>query len=396
MIRHPFLLIWNRKRANALLTLEIFFAFIVLFGVGTALVQLVGNYWKPLGFKPEETWRLNLQAGEGKKMPRPILDAALREVKALPGVLHVSLTSPNTPYRFINMTTVFHHKDRSSNSANRYDADDQYAAAMGLKLREGRWFRAADDGMKLRPVVMTADAARNLFKPGERVIGNTIRNGSDGTGDEFMVVGVVDEVRTSSDFDDVMPAVWARLVPFDTTAWEGAAVLVRVTPDAGANLKQRIVKTIAGATRQWQTEIRTVEEDRMDRRKYTLTPLIAMGVICGFLILNVALGLFGVLWYNINQRRSEIGLRRAIGATGWSISTQFLGETLVLAFFGIVLGSIIAVQFPLLGAFEITTDIYVRAIGLAAVFIFVLAGLCALQPSRLAAQIHPARALREN
>jgi putative ABC transport system permease protein len=172
-------------------------------------------------------------------------------------------------------------------------------------------------------------------------------------------------------------------------------VMVRVAPGAGADLKQRIAQTIAGGRRGWHTELRTLEEDRHDRNTITLAPLAALLIAGTFLIVNVALGLFGVLSYNIQQRRAEIGLRRALGATSGGIGQQFLGETLVLALFGVVVGAALAVQFPLLGAFNVETPVYLQALGAAALVIFALAALCALQPSRRAARIHPAVALRE-
>jgi putative ABC transport system permease protein len=60
-----------------------------------------------------------------------------------------------------------------------------------------------------------------------------------------------------------------------------------------------------------------------------------------------------------------------------------------------VLGLLVAVQFPLLGAFEERTSVYLTAIVLAAGALYLLATVCALYPSQLAAGIRPAVALRE-
>jgi putative ABC transport system permease protein len=119
------------------------------------------------------------------------------------------------------------------------------------------------------------------------------------------------------------------------------------------------------------------------------------GVVCVFLLVNVALGLFGVLWLNINQRRAELGVRRALGATGAAISRQVLGEILVLTTFGLTLGLLVAAQFPLLGVLNVKTSVYLIGMALAAAGLYLLATVCALYPSRLAAGIQPAVALRE-
>ncbi|GAA4352616.1 hypothetical protein GCM10023185_12490 [Hymenobacter saemangeumensis] len=401
MLRHLFKLIWNRKRANLLLITEIFFSFVVLFGVGAMLLRFAQNYYSPRGFQTESVWRLTIAAKQGEKMPRPELDDVLRQVKALPGVRHVALTSGNLPFTFSTMNGFYHYKNRDSPITNNYDADDSYANTLGLHLREGRWFRASDDATKHRPVVITQDLREALFGQ-EPALGKIFTWGkanekspAPGPEDEYQVVGVVENVRTDTDFSPAAPSVWKRLIPYDTTHWETASVLVRVAPGQAGLLQEKIARTVAGVTRQWTTEVRTMEADRANMRKYTLTPIIGLALVGGFLILNVALGLFGVLWYNISQRRAEIGLRRALGATGPGISWQFLGEMSVVTTLGVLLGVLLAAQFPLLGAFGMPPMLYVSAIGLAALLVYLITAVCAWHPSRLAAGIHPAVALRE-
>ncbi|SHJ67116.1 putative ABC transport system permease protein [Hymenobacter daecheongensis DSM 21074] len=399
MLRHIFRLIWNRKRANLLLLSEILFSFIVLFGVGTLLFTFGQNYLLPRGFAHQNVWRLNISAAQGEKMPRPVLDDVLRQVRALPGVLDISLGSPNTPFRFLTMNSEFRHGNRKSDITDRYDADDRYLTTLGLTLREGRWFQARDDANPRRPAVITQNLREALFAPGEPVLGQLIQPADQGfqaTGqEEYQVVGVVENVRPGSDFSGPQSGMWLRLVPYDTTHWEGAAVLVKVAPGQGPALQQRIVRTIAGVTRQWSTEVRTLEADRLDKLRVTLAPLAALAVVGIFLIVNVALGLFGVLWYNISQRRAEIGLRRAMGATGRGIGHQFLLETMVLTTLAVAAGLLLTVQFPLLGAFGGPPRVYGMAMLLATGVVFLITAVCAWQPSRLAARIQPAAALRE-
>src|SRR6266536_486188 len=110
-------------------------------------------------------------------------------------------------------------------------------------------------------------------------------------------------------------------------------------------------------------------------------------IVAGFLIVNVALGLFGVLWYNINLRKSEIGLRRALGASGNAVSKQLVGEALVLSTFALIIGSFLAVQFTLLNVFDLPASIYIIALLFAIVFIYLLVIICAFYPGKQAAAI---------
>ena len=398
MLRHLFTLIWNRKRANALLISEIFFSFVVLFGVGTLLVVSVSHYLAPVGFDYRQVWRLELRAGQNQTMPRAELDDVLRQVKALPGVQQVALTSGNLPFTFSTNNSILTYQGKVSPATNMYDADDHYAQVMRLTLREGRWFAPADDGSHHRPVVITQNLRTSLFGDGP-ALGKIFTYSNPGTDrkpeDEFQVTGVVDDVRMDNDFGEAVPSVWKRLIPFDTTHWETANVVVRVAPGQDARLQEKIARTVAGVTRQWTTMVRVMDDDRLHKRQYTLVPLAGLGLVSLFLIFNVALGLFGVLWYNISQRRAEIGLRRAMGATGPGISRQFLGEMLVVTTLGVALGTLLAAQFPLLHAFDLASGYYLAGIGVAVAAVYVITALCAWQPSRLAAAIQPAVALRE-
>ena len=399
MLRHLFRLIWNRKRSNVLLLSEIFFSFVVLFGVATLLFNFGRNYLMPFGLNHQNVWRLNIAAGQGEKMPRALLTDVLRQVRALPGVQDLTLTSDNTPFRFITNNTNFANGDKKIENVDNYDTDDRYAPTMGLQLRAGRWFQASDDAASYNPAVISQNVSDALFGPGQPAVGKLFRHhntvGGPDTAKQFQVVGVVENVRMGGDFSEATPLAWVRLAPRDTTAWETAAVLVRVAPGQGAALQQRMVHTISSLTRQWSTQVYSLEQDRLDMLKPTLAPLVVLALVALFLVINVALGLFGVLWYNISQRRAEIGLRRALGATGPNISQQFLGEVLILTTLGVLGGVLVAAQFPLLHAFDVDAPVYVQAMLLATGLIFAVTALCAWQPSRLAAAIQPAVALRE-
>ena len=222
MFRHLFTLIWNRKRANLLLISEVFFSFVVLFGVGAVLITVGKNYLAPHGFNYEQVWRLEVRAGQGLKMPRAELDDVLRQVKALPGVQTVALTSGNLPFIFSVNNSEFAYKGKKSPVTNTYDADDHYVEALQLRLREGRWFTQADDGSNHRPVVISQDLRESLFGD-EPALGKIFTYGEPGKDikpeDEFLVTGVVDNVNMESDFSAPIPSMWKRLIPYDTTHW---------------------------------------------------------------------------------------------------------------------------------------------------------------------------------
>ena len=62
MIRHLLRIVWNRRRANALVALEILLSFLVLCAVATMLVYYVGNYRRPLGYVWQDVWVVSMDA----------------------------------------------------------------------------------------------------------------------------------------------------------------------------------------------------------------------------------------------------------------------------------------------------------------------------------------------
>ena len=108
------------------------------------------------------------------------------------------------------------------------------------------------------------------------------------------------------------------------------------------------------------------------------------------------MGLFGVLLYNINKRKSEIGLRQALGAHSFDISKQFITEILVLTSIALIVGIFFAIQVPLLKITEYPNALFYKAIVYAFLIIMALVFLCALFPSIQAAKITPAESLHDD
>ena len=170
---------------------------------------------------------------------------------------------------------------------------------------------------------------------------------------------------------------------------------MKVAPGSDATFEGKLYKTLANYMKNSDVEIEHLVNKRTDTNYFTLVPIIVLLVVACFLIINVALGLFGVLWYNINKRRGEIGLRRAVGATGKSVSGQLVAESIILATLSLIIGCFFAVQFPLLNVFNLPASVYVTAIFLSVAFIYLLVFVCSLYPGRQAAAIYPAVALHE-
>ncbi|WP_303310029.1 FtsX-like permease family protein [Hymenobacter sp. BT730] len=395
MIRHLFTLIWNRKRSNFLLIAEIVLSFFVVFVVGSLLLYNLNNYSQPLGYNYENVWEMSLDPGPDTVARREKIQMLMQRIKSLPGVVGVTRSSVNTPFAFSTMNTNVQYNGKQSPTSDFYKVDDEFGKLMNLNVTEGRWFDQRDNAAQRIPVVIN-QAFKDAVFPTEKPLGKILTE-EKGTR-QWQVVGVVETYRAGSDFSENAPAYFERRLDDTVRTMAGYDLpwlLIKVQPGQGAILEQKLVKEVLGVTKSWSVKTNTLEQNRISKLKVVLTPIVVLGIVCVFLILNVALGLFGVLWYNINQRRSEIGLRRALGATGLGIGGQFIGEMLVVTTLGVLVGVVLAVQFPLLGVFGVAPAVYGAAIAVAALLIYLLTAICAFHPSRLAAGIQPAVALRE-
>ncbi|MDO6431947.1 ABC transporter permease [Flavitalea sp. BT771] len=393
MLTHLFKLIWNKKKQNFLLMTEMFVSFIILFAVFTALVYYYQNYHRPMGFEYDRVWKFGYNA------PREISDpdsmAAFRGsvrqlIRSMPQIEEVSFSSENIPFgNDNNVGGVNYYKKNVG--ADKYTVDDSYSAVLHVSVKEGRWFSKEDDAAKEKPVVINETLKKSLFG-NENAIGKLIGEGGEGMGN-MKIVGVINDLKDKGDFAGPHNGLYRRV---DTGNYGGGAILLKVSSDADRAFESRLFKVLSSTMRNPDINIQHLAYMRTRINNIRLIPVIITLIVAGFLIINVALGLFGVLWYNISKRKSEIGLRRAVGASGHSISGQLVGEALVLSTISLIVGSFFALQFPLLNIFDLPALTYLIAQGLAIAFIYLLVMICAFYPGRQAAAIYPAVALHED
>ena len=174
-----------------------------------------------------------------------------------------------------------------------------------------------------------------------------------------------------------------------------SSMVIKTDPSVSAEFEAHFAKSLQQLGKDWTVQISHIQDMKKEKNQMVIIPLVMAFIVCGFLIVNVAFGLFGVLFQNINRRRGEIGIRRAMGATGRNIQGQFVGEMVVLATFLIVLGLFFAIQFPLLNVFDVATSVYIWGMLLSVAAVYTIVVLCAWFPSRQAAAIHPAMALHD-
>ena len=387
MLRHLFKLIWNKKGTHALLIIEIWASFMVLFGVLSLIVYNFNNYIQPIGFEYEHVWNLQLDSNQDTVGVAQKLQRIVSQIESNKEVQSLSRMSSNTPFSANQMSNAVSY-NKVTAYPDFYRTDEHFAETLGLPVVSGKWFAEADRVSKYVPIVINTRLKMDLFGS-SNPLGKIIKVDDKLS---FKVVGVVDKFKAKGEFTSDEPALFELIGKDDT--WN-SNVLIKTKAGTDAHFEAKLVKEIAAALPGWGIEISYLTEQRKNRHNLTLVPVAIFLIVSGFLLINVALGLFGILNLNIAKRKNEIGLRRAMGATEGGVTVQFLGEIWVLATLSVVIGLLFAIQFPIMHVFDLDANIYITAILIAIVLIFIIVTLCAWWPSRQASRIHPAVALHE-
>ena len=396
MIRHLLKLVWNRKRANALLIAEIFVSFIVIFAVLTAGITFGSGWSRPVGFDYSNVWDVSMEfdidygeagAARDQKL-RPQVKRMMDEIRSF-GEVEAVGGSNTPPYAFSTSVGRWRIKGRDVKLIWD-DVTDGFADTMKIEVVRGRWFTAEDDAATDQPIVIDTNTAQAIYG-----IADPIGEKLEDEPRPLRIVGVVKEYRKDGETSEHENMIFRRVAMNGAYGRLPSHILVRLHPGTTAQFEEKLVARLEAVAPGIVFKVRHMDQMRDRALRARVGPFIVAGVVALFLITMVALGLTGVLWQNVTRRTREIGLRRAMGAAGSSVHRQILIEVALLASIALILGSIIVLQLPILGAFSVVTPsaFTIGFIGALAT-IYALTILCGLYPSWLASRLQPADALR--
>jgi putative ABC transport system permease protein len=394
MLRHLLKLTWKRKSRNLMLSLEILIAFAIVFGIAAVGLRYLELYRQPLGFDGRDAWKVDMQIGDkADTIPAEVYDRIRRDLLELPEVRAVSFGS-FSPYTLSTSSTSFQSpQTRAGVETNRYDASDDFAAAIGLHLVAGRWFNASDDGQQAEPVVMNRRMAAAMF-PGRQPLGQRFTDGAKDSARTYRVVGLVEDFRNKGPLMAPANFTLLRFAPHASTA-RLRTIILKVAPGTPRAFEAKLNQRLKAIRNDWGYQIEPLKSMRASLLKEELIPLVVVAVIAAFMLVMVAFGLFGVLWQNTTRRIPEIGLRRAVGASAGDIYRQIIAEQLLLSSVAVVLGLALLVQLPLTGAMkeDLNWPVFLEAAGLSMGVIYLLSLLCSLYPGWRASRLDPTEAL---
>jgi predicted permease len=386
---------------KSLVVAQVTMTTLLLVGAGL-LTRTLWNLTKmDLGVKPEQLITFSVAPDLSGYNPEKVAQfvTQLSETAAtVPGVqnigvANISAFTGDTASSNITAEKGPTDSNPDNNTVSHASIGPGYFAAMGTPLMTGRDFARTDTKTSQKVAIMNETAAKQFF-PNRSAIGSRMAFGGGNVQLDIEIVGVVQDARHANVREEIKPFVY---IPYTQDDELGSITFyVRTAQDAATvipALRAQVQKLDANLP---LYNIKTVEtviaENLMGER------LLALLSLCfgGLAALLAGIGLYGVLAYQVVQRRREIGIRVALGASPNNVRWLVMGQGLRLTGLGIVLGLgggyalaklLTSMLFGVAGSDPMS---YV----IAALLLLVVALLACYWPARRATKVDPMIALR--
>ena len=329
-----------------------------------------------------------------------LIDEELREIRAMPGVVAAtplqSVPVSGSGWGEDYYTTPEMTSDESF-GFGMFMVDEHGLEALDLELVAGRNFRPEEmttrslEAFEPASVTIISQSLADAMFPDGDALGKTIFDEPNGE-DPKEIIGIYDHMQNA----------WPNSTNFNSTAlipsialFGGTQYFVRAEPGQRDAVMARVEDYLAQNRGRLVETVRSFEEQK--QRTYSgdvamvklLTAVIVvLGIVTG-------LGIVGLAWFSVTQRRKQIGTRRALGATRGDVMRYFMIENGLITTLGIALGILAALglNWFLDTQYEVgRVPLWYLPVGMLA--LWGLGQLAVLLPARRAARIPPALATR--
>jgi predicted permease len=333
----------GRMRLGArgvLVTAEVALSLVLLVGAGLlarAFAEVAA--WDP-GFEQDRLVTFWALASDGKYETGHEVVASFEqiaaELEALPSVVSVGTASAGP--LFGGRETISFQVDGSELDgadpapvARWYDMDPGYFRTLGIPLLQGRYFDAADDSAGAPVAIVNRTLASRFFAEGH-VVGGRIELEGRGPVD---VVGVVADVRPFRPDAAIEPEIYWPIA--QRTRFASFFVL-RTSGDPASVERSVRTRVASSAPDVSVSGFRTMEELVGRGLVSPRFNLVVLAVFAAVALCLAAIGIYGVIAYNVSRRTHEIGLRKALGADRERIVGQIVRQGFTPAAAGLALG----------------------------------------------------------
>jgi putative ABC transport system permease protein len=392
----------SHRFQHSLIMLETALALILL-AIGGLLLQTFRHLQQlDLGIRGERVLTLVTPLFRYPDFDRRVgfVNAQLEQIRAVPGVISVGAIS-RIPLTVNDQATFYRLANQSNTEARDQVALSRvvtggYFSTIGARLREGRFFDTSDRRSDAPAAIVNESFADRHF-PGRSPLGARFQFGRFGPkAYSYTVVGVVKEIRDRGVAEELRPTIYRLHEQADQSGDQPSGIVIRTAVEP-ASIVVAVRQAIWSVDKnQPVSRVQTIDDivtRQLSVPSQNTTLLSAFALLA---LVLASLGLYGVLSYAVTQRRGEIAVRMALGATGRHILLSFSRRGLTLTVAGLAIGLVLT----MMAARAITTLFYgfqpdvVAAVAVAAVVLLTVAALACFVPARRASRINPMVALQ--
>jgi len=318
----------------------------LLLVVGAGL--MLSTFWKLIsldaGFERDQVLLVSVDLRNGN-YPRErwaaVYQEMLDQLRTIPGVRAASVSSitPVCHCRWAGEVVFegYAPKSRDDAMASFNNVSDRYFETLGTPILAGRDFNSHDTSTSLKVAIISKSTAQKYFGA-TNPLGQhfRIRDGNI-LGGPVEIAGIVKDAKYGSLREEPSPFVfipWSQGgMPGPLTGFE-----LRATGGAPTALISGVKSAIAGVNRDVAIEFRTLADkvdDSIERERLLATLAGFFGALA---LVLAAIGLYGVMSYNVARRRNEIGIRMPLGAEQSRVLRMVLGEAAILIGIGLAVG----------------------------------------------------------
>jgi putative ABC transport system permease protein len=328
---------------RVLIVSEVALALVLLVGAGLMIQTFERLETAPTGFKPDHLLTLRVPLVTYKYSPgaqsAAFYRTVLERILATPGVRAAGMAN-NLPFIGFNTSVDFPAPPNWTGGHTFFlrarSVSPGYFQAMGIRLKGGRDFTAADNQKDAPCVRIVNETMARLYWPGQDPVGRQIekecRNDT-----PSLIVGLVADSKMGSVGSKVEPELY---IPYAQAPF--ASFLVTFVIRTSSNPTD-----VAAAVRRavWDvdhdqplTQVRTMENVISESLWWERVSGLTLGIFAAISLLLAAVGIYGVFSYTVTQRTHEIGIRTALGASRADILKMVVGEGLLLTLIGVGAG----------------------------------------------------------
>ena len=389
------------KMRGALMVTEVALALVLLVSAGLLLRSFQYLTRVDIGADPRNVIAASVVLPEAKYpdslRQRAVFEALLERVRAIPQVEDASLssdlpvtTSWQSSVSFEALPPVEPGREPTFNIVI---AHHDWLRTMRMRMVAGRFIEAGDIAQSVPVVVISEAVARRLGGP-EKALGTRLKGGPLTSSQPWLtVVGVVHDTRDEGPGFQSRGTMYMPMAQIKTNS----LILAARTKGAPAAVVPALRDALARIDPDVPlADVQTLEQQMAGSIAQPRFSMLMVGVFAGIALVLAAIGIYGVISYNVAQRTHEIGIRMALGARQADVVTMVARQVLVMTGVGIAIGSALA-----LGASGLLTKLLYGiqpsdpvtfgsvAVGLAAVAL-----AAAAIPAWRAARLDPVSTLR--